>query len=235
MENYTFDLQRILIGEMPILFFVEIALRTTILFIYTIGMMRLIGHRGLSELSVAELSVIIALGSAVGDPMFYPEIPVIHGMTVVTVVVVLQRLLTLLIVYNAGVGKLMEGEAHRLVVDGMIDVDGMAAVRMSCREIFAELRLKGVRQLGEVQRAYLEQDGEVSIFRFPEDQVRPGLPLIPAGLEAGPTIDRHERPEPGLYACGYCGFTRESNGSLLETCPRCGEDQWRAAAGTNAG
>ena len=91
MENYTFDLQRILFGDAPLLFALEIALRTAIMLVYSMFLLRLLGRRGLAQLSLFEFVLIIALGSAVGDPMFYPNVPVLHGLIVITVVVLIER------------------------------------------------------------------------------------------------------------------------------------------------
>ena len=47
----------------------------------------MLGKRGMGELSPFELVIIVALGSAVGDPMFYADVPLVHGIIVITVVV----------------------------------------------------------------------------------------------------------------------------------------------------
>ena len=51
MDGYSFDLQRIFLGDLPLLFFAEILLRTAILYTWTLIMIRFTGKRSLSELS----------------------------------------------------------------------------------------------------------------------------------------------------------------------------------------
>ena len=43
MQEYTFDLQRILLGDLPLLFVLEIALRTTSMLLYALFLLRLLG------------------------------------------------------------------------------------------------------------------------------------------------------------------------------------------------
>ncbi|MBN9165362.1 MAG: hypothetical protein BGO98_30195 [Myxococcales bacterium 68-20] len=63
------------LGDEPPLFLVEVALRTTIIFVYTLPLLRLLGKRGVAQLSLFQVTIIIGLGSAVGDPMFQADVP----------------------------------------------------------------------------------------------------------------------------------------------------------------
>jgi len=80
-------LERIFFGEMPLSLAVEVAFRTTILYLYTLGLVRALGKRGMGELSPFDLIIIVGLGSAVGDPMFYADVALMHGMIVIAVIV----------------------------------------------------------------------------------------------------------------------------------------------------
>jgi uncharacterized membrane protein YcaP (DUF421 family) len=50
---------------------------------------------------------------------------------------------------------------------------------MSRNEIYMELRLAGVEQMGQVKRSYVELNGEMSIFLHDTARIRPGLPVMP--------------------------------------------------------
>lgn len=67
----TFDWQRMLFGDLSWVFVLEIIVRSVIMYVYTFGMVRLMGKRTTQQLSSFEFIIVIALGSAVGDPMFY--------------------------------------------------------------------------------------------------------------------------------------------------------------------
>lgn len=227
-----FDLKRMFLGDLSLLFLLEIAIRTTILYLYALLILRLIGKRGMGNLSAFDFVIIIALGSAVGDPMFYGDVPLIYGMMVITVVVLLQRAVAHAVRRNDWVGEFVEGKAVRVVDRGRLDLLGMGDERISPDELFATLRHGGVRQLGEVKAAYLETTGELSIFAYDEPEKKPGLPLIPpqglanlATYEAGNAVS-----EPGFYACRHCGQTVEFQGSVAFTlCPNCQHAQWTDA------
>lgn len=223
-----FDIVRIFFGNTTWTDVAEIIFRTSVLFVFTFIMLRLVGHRGLGQLSLSEFVLIIGLGSAVGDPMFYFDIPLIHGMIVITVIVVYQVLLTTSTMKFPKLADVVDGRATRLVVDGMVDLDGLRMSRLTHQELFAELRQKDVTQLGEVQRAYLEQDGQISSFKFAEGEAKIGLPILPIHIEDLTTIRKGESiPYNQTFACQHCGYTRDwKSVASADACPRCQQDVW---------
>lgn len=45
-------------------------------------------------------------------------------------------------------------------------------------EFFMELRLHGIEHLGQVRLAILETNGQISVYFYPDDRVRPGLSIL---------------------------------------------------------
>lgn len=163
MDDYSFDLHRIIVGDLPPMFYGEIILRTTVLFVFALVLIRTMGKRSLGQLSTFDFVIIIALGSAVGDPMFYDDVPLLYGMLVVTVVVALERLLALLTSRRPRLEKLVDSSPTILVRDGVVDYRALKGELMSPSELFQALRVNGVKQLDEVVLAVLEPSGHVSI------------------------------------------------------------------------
>lgn len=231
MDSYSFDLQRILIGDLPLLFFAEIAFRTVILYLYTLVMLRVFGKRSAGELTAVDVVVIVALGSAVGDPMFYPNVPVLHGMLVITLVVALQHLGIRGANQNNRLDRWIKGTPSRVVVDGTLDLEGMQHASVSPREVFQMARQQGFRNLGEIHRMYVEADDQPSIFKFSRDQVRPGLPFEPPwDLQKPGTFATGTRVPADEYTCTNCGETIAVEGDkTLPPCPRCHNGEWISA------
>lgn len=233
MEPYSFDLQRIFFGDLPLAFLVEIVFRTGVLFFYLLLSLRFIGQRSIGQITMFEFAVIIALGSAAGDPMFYPDVPLLHGMVVITMIVIFQRLLVNLTRADARAERFVEGKTERIVIDGCLDLQGIDRSLLSREEVYMELRQHGIEQLGQVRRAYLEIDGQVSIFVFDGGEIRAGLPLLPPEVMADHTFYEANSPPPenGLYACYNCGSTqRFDKTTRLIVCPRCHKRKWIAAS-----
>lgn len=226
------DLKRMFLGELPWTFVFEIAIRTTIMYVYALMLVRLMGKRGMRQLSPFDFAIVIALGSAVGDPMFYPEVPLLHGMVVLATIVMLERGLANFVHRSEAVESFVEGAPRRLVINGRLDQEGMQREALSREELFATLRVAGAQQLGQVRRAYIEQSGQISTFLYTPKEAKPGLPLIPPWDLARPASfpSGTKAPREDDYACSVCGETiQRRRGEELPLCPRCEGAAWMMA------
>jgi uncharacterized membrane protein YcaP (DUF421 family) len=172
------EFDRIFLGDLTVALVLEIVLRTAVMYLYTLALVRVLGKRGLGQLSPFELVIIVALGSAVGDPMFYTDVPLIHGIIVITAVVALERVLVKLTERNRGVERLIESVPVLLVRDGILLAEALDQEDLSQSEVFMGLREKGVEHLGEVRRAYLEPSGHISVFKE-KAPARMGASVLP--------------------------------------------------------
>lgn len=237
MDPYTFDLQRILIGDLPLLFLAEVALRTVVLYSYALLLFRIMGKRSVGQLTPLELVIVVGLGSAVGDPMFYPDVPILHGMLVITLVAIMQRALTYVKRRHPGIEDIIKGHPVRLVFDGLLDLSGMAEAQLSREEVFMELRERSYVNLGEVHSVYMEPNGTISYYQHDPEDVRPGLPLTPPWDIQPPVTFRQGTPAPegAYYGCGFCGQPVEfAAGETLPGCPRCGKGPWVRATSAHS-
>ena len=172
------EFDRIFLGDLTVELVVEIVLRTAVMYLYTLALVRVLGKRGLGQLSPFELVIIVALGSAVGDPMFYADVPLVHGIIVITAVVGLQRILVKVTERNKGIERLVESIPVLLVRDGGLLADALDQEDLSENEVFMGLRQQGIEFLGEVRRAYLEPSGLISVFKE-KAPVTKGISILP--------------------------------------------------------
>jgi hypothetical protein len=88
-------------------------------------------------------------------------------------------------------------------------------------EFFAELRLKGVSQLGQIQEAIEEVSGDISIFYYRDEEVKYGLPILPDSLEGKQTEIQKEN----YYACIFCGCTQLLTPAVSHSGVSCGKKE----------
>lgn len=213
------DLKRMLIGDESPFFLLEIVVRTLIVYVYALLLLRWLGSRTIGQLSTVEFLLVIALGSAVGDAMFYPDVPLVHALLVVTVVVFANKGLDLLIARFKRAERLLDGAAEEVIRDGVICKPFLTSTTMGTSELFQELRERGVEHLGQVERAYVEADGALTVFRS-RGGTRPGLPIVPPW-----DIEEPEEANEGTVACLRCGTVSDRAGA----CPHCGHTHWTTA------
>ena len=214
------DWNRMFLGDEPPLFLLEIFLRTAIIYIYALVLLRWLGSRTIGQLSTIEFLLVIALGSAVGDAMFYPDVPLVHALLVITVVVLANKALDVLIANSTQAERAIDGVPEEAVRNGVICRPFMEGHTLSDSELFQQLRENGVSQLGEIEGAYLEADGALTVFKAKVP--RPGLPIVPPWeIEPPEELRPGEVSEP--VACRQCGTI---GGSDSHACSYCGHDKW---------
>ena len=225
-----FDLQRMFWGDMPPLFYAEIAVRTVLVYGYALLLIRWFGGRGIAQLSLIEFLLVIALGSAVGDAPFYPDVPLLHAFAVITVVMMLNWLVDILVARHPRIEKAITGGPHRLVTDGVIDSLAMDRLKLGRNELFQGLREKGVGNLGAVRAAYLEPSGQFSFFTRSEPI--PGLPIEPPwSIDPPPCLGPGEAlPPAGAFLCTACALPLPADVPMTpDACPACAGQAWTRA------
>lgn len=164
-SNITvFDWERLLLGLPPKLYMVEILLKAVIIFALLVLVMRLMGKRGQKDLSPMQQMLLIALGSAAGDAMLYPQVPLAYAALILVGVTVLTIGLEWVSERSRAVRDYMESRPTVLVRDGRVDRDALLKERTTRRELYAELRFHGARALSQVDLAVLEVTGDISVF-----------------------------------------------------------------------
>jgi uncharacterized membrane protein YcaP (DUF421 family) len=211
-----FDLMRMLWGDAPPGYLAEILVRTLIVYTYSLLLVRWVGGRGVAQLSLVEFLLVIALGSAVGDSLFYPDVPLLHALLTITVVILINKALDVAIVRWRGAKHVIDGHPVLLVRDGVIDPAIRHRRQLSDHEVMAMLRMNGVCNLGEVRAAYLESSGALSIFRH--DRARPGLVIEPPHEIERPVRVRPRPGEPGKAVCVSCGSSGPASGDRCTVC-----------------
>ncbi|GEO12269.1 DUF421 domain-containing protein [Segetibacter aerophilus] len=192
------------------------------MFIIILVALRLLGKRGVKQLSVFELVVIIGLGSAAGDPMFYKDVGILPALVVFCMVVALYTFVTRVIAKSKKVEGLIEGKAVCLIKNGVFAIENFKKEGLSEDEFFAELRIHGVSQLGQIEEAIVETSGTMSIFYYPDEKVKLGLPIMPNSLKGNSRVIHHA----DTYSCSFCGYTEKLDPAASHSCPSCKKLEW---------
>lgn len=222
LQSKSFSWKELLLGSEEWSFLPETMLRTIIMFSVILLCLSILGKRGVKQLSVFELVVIIGLGSAAGDPMFYKDVGLLPALIVFTLITSLYIFVTHIVGKNKHIEQLVEGKPVYLVENGKFAIDNFEKEPLGQDEFFAELRLKGVSHLGQVEKAIIETNGGISIFYYEDKDVQYGLPIMPDTLLHQVT----KIPTAAQYACVFCGLTQKLQPAPQHTCEACGKTSW---------
>jgi len=223
-EIHLSDIHRILLGNAPLEFLLEVFLRTIFIYVALIIIMRLLGKRMNAQLTISELAVMITLGGIVSVPMQIPERGLLIGVVILVCALIFQRGLNWLAFKYKKVEILTQGDIMLMVKDGCLDIDEMTKAKVSKEQLFANLRSQNVQHLGQVKRTYLEADGLFSVFR--QQEPKSGLSILP---ETDAELHKAEPQDEAHGVCFQCGNLELKDHAQDKACQCCGCNEWTYA------
>jgi uncharacterized membrane protein YcaP (DUF421 family) len=226
-EIHLEDIQRILFGQAPPIFMLEVFIRTIVIYIVMLVIVRWLGKRMSGQLTIMELAVMLTLGAIVAVPMQMPDRGLLQGILLLLIAVLFQRGLSLIGFLSGKVEDITQGKCSLLVKDGLLQIEQMKSDRIPRQQLFAQLRDNDVFNLGMVDRLYLEASGIFSIFKAPEP--KPGLCILPPDdkdmLNFYLQSTSNNTHNADLQACLNCGNV-EQNHQQEQACKVCGDNEW---------
>ena len=143
-----------------------VILRTAIVTLLIVFVIKWLGNKGLGQLSSIELIIILGLGNAVSEPMLNPtEISIPQGFAVIIIAIAIFKMYDYLTTRYKRFGKVIVAEPILLVKDGNILHDALLKARISRDEFISYLRLSGTENVSDIKLSYLEINGQVSFIK----------------------------------------------------------------------
>jgi len=217
----VFNWEILLFGEEHWKFAFEVLFRSVIMFVVSLATLRILGKRGIKQ-GVFEVVVIITLGSAAGDAMFYSKVGLIPAIIVFVMIILLYKLTNYLVAQNKFFQLIIEGHPIRLIEGGRFYYNEIKKQTMAQDEYLPDLRVNGVTQMGQLKHAFIEASGMISIVYYRDEEVKYGLPILPGPYDEKLT----EIINPGIYACTFCGNTEELKPAIRSCCSICEKTTW---------
>jgi uncharacterized membrane protein YcaP (DUF421 family) len=218
------DWQRILLGEAPAEFLLEVFIRTSIIYVALLVVVRLMGKRMSGRLTISELAVMITLGAIVSPAMQIPQLGVLQGIMILACALLFQRGINLLEIKSQKFEEISQGKISTLLENGVMQIGNMEEAKISRQQLFSALRSKSILNLGEVSRVYLEACGMFSVYK--SEQPVAGLAIFPPSDQ---NINGYlQKLSHNKQACTSCGNVADAS-DLDLICSVCGTSNWMPA------
>ena len=144
--------------------------RTVALYLVLIAVIRLMGKRQIGQMEASEFVVTMLVANLAAIPMQDGAIPLYSGFVPIVTVLGLELVLSALSLKSLGLRQLLCGKPVILIENGKILQNNLRRTRVTLDELTGHLREKDVLDIGSVQYAILETNGNLSVFPFPKDR-----------------------------------------------------------------
>lgn len=142
----------------------EIVVRTAVVFIYIQLLIRLVGRKELARLTLFDIVVVLLVAPAVRMAIVGSDGSLTSAMIALATLAGLDRLLSELCRRSPRWADLLQGPVRKLITGGELNPRALARAGLSDKDLEAELHRHGLRDLSQVDEAYLEHTGAVTFI-----------------------------------------------------------------------
>lgn len=144
-------------------------IRTIILYLVLIAVIRLLGKRQIGEMEPSEFVVTMLVANLAAIPMQDGGIPLFSGLVPILTVLGVELVLSSLALKSICLRRLLCGKPVILIENGRVLQENLRKTRVTLDELTGHLREKDVLDIPSVQYAILETNGNLSVFPYPKE------------------------------------------------------------------
>lgn len=156
-----------------------VILKFTLGIIVLIFQINISGKGNLAPSSAMDAVQNYVLGGIIGGVIYNDAISVLQFVLVLVIWTFLVMLLKYLKDHNRYVKLLIDGRPVNLIQNGQVDVKECLKHGISASELMFKLRSNGIYEVEKVKRAILEQNGQLTLIEFGDENIR--YPIIVDG------------------------------------------------------
>lgn len=142
-------------------------LRAIILYVFVLVVMRLMGKREIGQLQPFEFAIAIMIADLATIPMAETGIPITNGIIAILGLLLMHILISIINLKSIKMRAILSGKPSILIYRGKINEQALKKERFTINELQERLRVDGIFNLGDVEYAILETNGEVSVIEKP--------------------------------------------------------------------
>lgn len=130
--------------------------------------MRLMGKREIGQLQPFELAIAIMIADLASIPMTATGVPISNGIIPILGLLLMHLVISLLNIKSNKAREIICGKPSILIYRGKINEQALKKERFTINELQERLRGNNIVNLGDVEYAILETNGQVTVIQKPE-------------------------------------------------------------------
>lgn len=143
-------------------------IRTIILYLIVLIVMRLMGKREIGQLQPFELAISIMIADLASVPMTELGIPITNGIIPILGMLFMHMIISFINIKSIKMRQIICGKPSILIYRGKIDERVLRKERFTVNELQERLRGNNIFNISDVEYAILETNGEVTVIQKPD-------------------------------------------------------------------
>lgn len=144
----------------------EIIARVAVVYVACIVLLRVSGRREMANMTPMDFLAMLLVSETVSPALTGGDQSITGGLIAAAVLFALSVASSWLAFRSRRVESVLQGHAAILIEDGHVRPHVMEKFRISDEDLRTALHLRGVLDVSDVGRAYVEPDGEITIIKM---------------------------------------------------------------------
>ncbi len=144
----------------------NVVLRTVFFYFFIVLLYRLMGKREIGQLGIIDLIVSILIAELVAISIENTDKSLFQTIIPLSLLGFLEILLAYISIKSRTFRRIFDGKPSLIVCNGKVNYKEMVRQRYSMDDLLLSLRQKSVKDLSEIEYAFLEPNGKLSIFKY---------------------------------------------------------------------
>ena len=145
-----------------------IFVRTIIIYILVLFVMRFMGKREIGQMQPFELVIAMMIADLAATPMAEIGNPILYGIIPILGLLMMHVIISVINLKSIKMREIICGKPRILIYRGKIDEKAMIKENFTINELQERLRVNNITNLGDVEFAILETSGQISVVQKPE-------------------------------------------------------------------
>lgn len=147
-----------------VIFLGQTMFHTVIIFFVLLITMRIMGKRQVGEMRLSELVITLMLSDIATFPIVEEDSSIAMAIVPIILLVLLEMALSYAVTKSTWLKKLLEGRPSIIISEGKINPKELSRLRITVDELLSELRQKDIFDVRDVDYAFIENNGKLSVY-----------------------------------------------------------------------
>ena len=178
-----------------------ISFRTIFFYFLVVIAYRIMGKREVGQLGIIDLIVSFIISELVTISIENYQNTMLYSIIPIITLIILEISLANISIKSNKIRKILSGKETPIIINGKLNYKEMKKQRYSIDDLLLELRQKDIKSIKDVEYAFLETNGKLSIFKYNILKIKSTypMPLIIDGEINKNTLKRINKSIKWLY------------------------------------
>jgi len=154
-----------------------IFLRTLFFYFFILIVYRIMGKREVGQLGIIDLIVSILIAELIAISIENTEDSIFLTIGPIVILVILEIVLAFISIKSRRIRTFFDGKPSLIICNGKINYNEMVKQRYSMDNLLLGLRQKEIKNIDDVEYAFLEPNGKLSIFKYNLFKTKSAYPM----------------------------------------------------------